>query len=200
MRYLILSVLALFLLAPFPAHAMNEDISKAESFLKGMRTAKADFIQRNNHGGILTGQFYLHRPGRLRFEYNEIDDFIVADGLLVYFYDSELGSQSNAPIGQTMADFLLREDLTLRDDLTVTDVRKGGGNTYLTIVQSDDPAAGYLDLTFSNVPYELRKWKVTDATGAVTEIELKNIEYDVELDSELFAYYKPKDPSKRFND
>jgi outer membrane lipoprotein-sorting protein len=82
----------------------NPDVKKAEAYLQGLKTAKADFVQISSLGSRLSGQFYLNRPGKLRFDYNEVDDFIVADGVFVYFYDSQLGEQSNAPIGQTLAD------------------------------------------------------------------------------------------------
>ncbi|PZQ44421.1 MAG: outer membrane lipoprotein carrier protein LolA, partial [Micavibrio aeruginosavorus] len=93
------------------AQVQDPEIAKAETYLQNLKTAQADFIQTSSLGSRLSGKFYLNRPGKLRFDYNEVQDFIVADGVFVYFYDSQLGSQSNAPIGQTLADFLLREDL-----------------------------------------------------------------------------------------
>lgn len=198
MRHLILSLLALFVTIGPATAASNPIVQKAEDYLRGLSTAKADFIQRSSDGSMLSGTFYLNRPGRLRFEYNEVKDFIVADGVFIYFYDAQLGEQSNAPIGTTLADFLLREDLKLSGDLTVQDVYSDKGLTHLTFAQTDDPGAGNVQLTFTEVPYQLRKWRVTDAQGAVTEIELKNMERDMKLKSSLFAYHDPK--PRRVND
>lgn len=202
MRGLFLAILIIGLFPPM-AHAeqlATEDVIKAETYLRNLTTAKADFIQRSSMGGVLTGKFYLSRPGKLRFEYNEVDDFIVADGLFIYFYDSELGEQSNAPIGQTLADFLLRDDLTLRDDMSVQEVHNSGGFTYMTIVQTADPAAGSVELIFSNVPYRLYKWRVTDPQGEVTEIELKNLETGMKLPGSLFGYIDPKHGKGHINE
>ena len=63
---------------------------KAENYLRGLKTAKANFIQSTSSGLQLFGTFYLDRPGKLRFEYDALDDFVVADGIFIYFYDSEL--------------------------------------------------------------------------------------------------------------
>jgi outer membrane lipoprotein-sorting protein len=193
MKTFLLSLMALVLMGA-AAHATANDpaVQKAEDYLRGLSTAKADFIQRSTLGGMLTGTFYLDRPGRLRFEYNEVKDFIVADGYFIYFYDSELGEQTNAPIGQTLADFLLRSDLKLSGDLRVNDVYSKDGFSYLTFTQTDDPDAGSVQLVFSEIPYQLRKWIVTDAQGAITEIELKNMERDMDLKDSLFAYFDPK--------
>ncbi len=106
MKHFILLLLAMFSFMPL-AHAqdMASDIARAENYLRNLSTVKADFIQTAHNGSRLSGTFYLNRPGKLRFEYNEVDDFIVADGFFIYFYDSEMQEQTNAPIGQTLADF-----------------------------------------------------------------------------------------------
>ena len=123
MKYFLL--IMLFILSGFhsaSAQTVANDIQKAEDYLRNLSTVKANFIQTAHNGARLSGTFYLNRPGKLRFDYNEIDDFIVADGLFIYFYDSELGEQSNAPIGQTLADFLLRENISLTGDIKVQDI------------------------------------------------------------------------------
>jgi outer membrane lipoprotein-sorting protein len=185
--------------APLTA-ANDPDVAKAESYLQSLDTAAADFVQVSSLGSRLSGQFFLDRPGRLRFNYNEVDDFIVADGVFIYFYDSQLGSQSNAPIGQTLADFLLREDLSLSGELRVTQLYKKDGEIFVTVVQRDDPAVGLVELVFTEVPYALSRWRVTDAQGHNTEVRLKNLRTGVRFtDSQLFAYHDPKG-RKRVND
>lgn len=177
-----------------PAHAQVRDasVTKAEQYLQNLDTAKADFVQISSLGSRLSGQFYLDRPGKLRFDYNEIDDFVVADGVFIYFYDSELGQQSNAPIGQTLADFLLRKDLRLSGDLRVNRVFKKDGQVLINISQTDNPEAGMVELVFTEIPYQLKSWRVTDAQGEVTEITLKNLQTGVKLDNSLFGYRDPK--------
>jgi len=177
-----------------------QDIARAESYLKNLKTAKANFVQRSDNGGRLTGTFYLKRPGKLRFEYNEVDDFIVADGLFIYFYDSELGEQSNAPIGQTLADFLLRKDLSLTSGLSVQRVDNSADVQVLTLAQKGDESAGIVRLFFNKSPYSLNKWQIVDATGATTEVALANMQTGMKLPSKLFAYFKPKSDKPHYNE
>ena len=167
-------------------------VRKAEAYLNNLSTAKADFIQTTSTGGRTSGTFYLDRPGKLRFEYNESDDFIVADGNFIFFYDAESGEQTNAPIGQTLADFLLRKDLRLSGDLQVSQVYSKDGYTSITMAQSDDPGAGQVELIFNEVPYRLVKWRVLDPTGEATEITLKNLETGMKLPVSLFRYVDPQ--------
>lgn len=188
-----------------PLTSANErlphSVRKAENFLRTLDTAKANFIQTNANGFQLNGTFYLNRPGKLRFDYDNIDDFIVADGIFIYFYDSEMEEQSNAPIGQTLADFMLRKDLRFTGDISVQHVKNSNQFTQITLAQTADPGAGQLILGFTEEPYRLKKWRVIDATGSITEVELFNIETGIKLDKELFVYKDPKRvPGSTFNE
>lgn len=194
MKHVIFALLGLlFFAAPAAAQMANADIQKAENYLQGLKTAQADFVQSTSSGSRMSGKFYLSRPGKLRFNYNEVKDFIVADGVFVYFYDSQLGEQSNAPIGQTLADFILRKDLRLKGDLVVQQFQKKDGYDFITLAQKNDPLAGQVELIFAQEPYALHGWSVTDAQGETTEIVLKNLQTDVSFDEgKLFSYHDPK--------
>jgi outer membrane lipoprotein-sorting protein len=175
-------------------------ISKAEDYLTALKTARARFVQTTHDGTQLVGTFYLERPGKLRFEYDEpIEDFVVADGFFIYFYDAELEEQTNAPIGQTLADFILRSDLSLNDDLQVTETKTAGGLHQITLVQEADPAAGSLTLGFSQDPFELKKWRVVDAQNMITEVELFYLKTGLTHPDGLFVYKAPKGSKPAYN-
>ena len=178
------------------------EIAQAEAYLHTLKTAKARFLQTAGDGSQAIGTFYISRPGKLRFEYDPpVKDFVVADGFFIYFYDSELREQSNAPIGQTMADFLLRSDLKLSGDVKVTEVKRGGDLIQISLVQTSDPASGTLMMGFTPEPFALKKWRVTDAQGSITEVELFQLQTGVNLPSSLFVYSDPKKlEGRRVND
>lgn len=191
---IVLFVLPLSVLAT-PA----QDIARVEAWFDSLRTARARFTQTDNTGQQLTGTFSLSRPGKLRFTYDASDDFIVADGVLIYFYDSVVGEQTNALIGTTLADFLLRADfrITGDGDLRVTDVRHEAGLLQVTIVQAGDPTGGSLSLAFREEPFDLAKWRVVDAAGQITEVELFHMERGVRFPKGTFVYKNPKGPGNR---
>jgi len=198
MKQLILFLTVLFLSAPALADRAA-DIRKAEDYFRTLGTVKSRFIQTAPDGKQTRGNFYLSRPGKLRFEYDPpLKDFVVADGLFIYFYDGQLKQQSNAPISQTLADFLLRKTIKLSGELKVSKISRDGGLLQMTLVQAAEPNAGELTLGFSETPkFELKKWRVKDSTGNITEIELFNIESGMKLPSSLFVYFDPN--KKGFN-
>ncbi len=172
----------------------TDEIARAEAYLNALDTGQARFVQTAHDGTQLVGTFYIDRPGKLRFEYDPpIEDFVVADGLFIYFYDAELKEQSNAPIGQTLADFFLRKEVALSGDITVTDVQRGGGLLQIKLAQTDDVEGGSITLGFIEEPeMQLKKWRIVDGQGLITEVELFYLQTDVKHPSGLFAYIDPE--------
>ncbi len=213
MRFMISKIICFVILAlgvftiPVLASASPEsakwagDVQAAEEYLQNLTTARARFVQTNHDGGQLVGTFYLERPGYLRFEYDPpMEDFIVADGFFIYFYDAELGEATNAPIGQTLAEFLLRSEIDLHDDLQAVEVKRGGGLLQITLAQEDDLEAGSLTLAFGEKPMELKKWRIVDGQGLITEVELFYFKTGMKHPSGLFSYLKPKPDKPQYNE
>lgn len=201
MRYIYIALILALIALPFTAQAEKtgafaKDAAAVETYLKNLGTAQARFVQTTHDGTQLVGTFYLQRPGKLRFEYDApIEDFVVADGFFIYFYDAELGEQTNAPIGQTLADFILREDLSLSGDLKVKGIKRAGGFLQVELQQAADPEAGSLTLAFKeskDIPLTLSKWRIVDGQGLITEVELFYLKKDIKHPKNLFVYADPK--------
>lgn len=183
--------------APPPLSAEEQArLPAIEGYLNGIRTLKSKFIQSSDDGaGLATGTFQLLRPGRMRIDYDPPNgNFIVADGSFVYFWDAEVKEQQNSPIGSTLADFLLREDIRLSGDVTVIGMNSQDGLLEVTLVQAKDPGLGSLTLVFEEKPFSLRKWRVLDAQGRTTEVALQGPQFGVSLDKDQFYF---RDPGRR---
>lgn len=199
MRTLLFAFVLLFSLPAVAADRLPE-VGAVETYLNNITTLKARFIQTSQDGSQAAGNFMLKRPGRLKFTYDEpIKDFIVADGLLIYYYDSQLKEQSNAPISQSLADFFLRKNLQLSGDIQVTDIKRDGGFLQVSLAQASDPMAGTLTLALAENPMQLKKWRVVDAQGLITEVELFDIVTGIRLDNDLFHYYNPERKKEKLN-
>ena len=183
-----------------PAKNWEPEIQKVESYLNNLHSARARFVQTTHDGTQLVGTFYLERPGKLRFEYDPpIEVFVVADGTFIYFYDAEMKEQSNAPIGQTLADFFLRPDLRMDGDIKVTDLVRKGDLLQIKMVQTSDPEAGSLTLGFTENPLSLKKWRVVDGQGLITEVELFYLKTDITHPANLFVYMDPNKGQGKLN-
>ncbi|MGH1374791.1 MAG: LolA family protein [Alphaproteobacteria bacterium] len=183
--------------------ASVEDIERAEKYLQNLKSAQARFVQTTHDGVQLVGTFYMKRPGKLRFEYDPpIENFVVADGIFIYFYDAELEEQTNAPISTTLANFFLRKEFSLTGDLIVKDAKYAGGLLQVKVVKADEPESGSITFAFDKKPFELKKWRVIDAQGLITEVELFYLKKGVKHESGLFSFVDPKrtDEKPSYND
>lgn len=190
-----LSILVLLALIAAPALADDAaDVRAVEKYLNSLTTLKARFSQMDATGKVLTGDFMLKRPGRMRFQYDPpMTDFIVADGFFVYYYDGEMKQQSNTLISRSLADFFLRKDIRLSGDIKVARLaRDEFGMLRMTLTQSENPAEGSLTLFFFENPLSLQKWQVIDAQGATTDISLSDVKTEIKLKGGLFHYYDPE--------
>ncbi len=194
------TVLAALLLAgPAPAQPTiaaqdAEIVQRVEDYLETLTTVQARFVQHSQAGGFAQGTFYLSRPGRMRIEYDPPIPFLyVADGFWLTFWDDELKQRTDVPLGSTLADFLIREDVSLSGDITVRDVRRSAefGEVEIDLIQTGDPGAGMLTLVFADEPMAFRRWTVLDAQGLFTEVTLNDPSYGVDLDNSLFRAPRP---------
>ncbi|MFT6944322.1 MAG: outer membrane lipoprotein-sorting protein, partial [Yoonia sp.] len=55
-------------------------LAQISGYLNQLETAQGGFTQFNQDGTLSTGQIYIKRPGRIRFEYNPPEESMVIAG------------------------------------------------------------------------------------------------------------------------
>lgn len=177
----------------------QEALAEVEAYLNGVKSLRARFIQVAPDGGLAEGDFYLRRPGRLRFEYDPpVPILIVGDGFLLHYQDKELGQINEWPIFDTPIGSLSRDEVGFGKDLLVTDVKTDPGRIVVTVVRREDPGEGSLTLYFTRDPMTFAQWRVKDAQGQVTTVALEDLEINVAVSAELFVWNPPKGPRNQF--
>ncbi len=189
-------------LAPAPlfaaeqaAHLSNQDksdIARIENYLNNLKNISADFMQIDDAGGIMHGTLDISRPGKMHVAYNPPNkDFIIADGSFVHIWDDSLQNQTNVPQGSSLAEFILRDPVKLAGDVTITKIQHFAAKIEVTLVQTTDPGAGSLTLVFEDRPLNLRQWKVLDAEGHSTGVNLQNMEEVASFPRDTFVFVPP---------
>jgi outer membrane lipoprotein-sorting protein len=179
--------------AALPPAAHAEELARVEQYLNRLTTLKADFVQVNPDGRTVTGELYYQRPDKMRLDYNPPSDIlIVSDGWTIVYYDRRLEQVSHLFPNSTPLGFLLRDKIRLSGDVTVTDVRRAAGELHVTLVQTDEPNQGSIQLSFAEEPMELRRWTLFDAEGHATHLVLERPQTGLRLDRELFRFRDPQ--------
>jgi len=188
---LLLTPLAGFAAAPIPAPLTQQDtleLQRIAAYLNGIRTLKARFQQYASNG-ISTGEVWVARPGRMRFEYEAPASVtLLADSESVYYFDKGLGQTSKYELRSTPAWFFLKDPISFGADVVVTRFEHQGGLIRVTVVESVQPDAGSLTLVLTENPLTLRQWTVIDQQGKSTTVNLSDLQFGVALDPSLFQY------------
>jgi outer membrane lipoprotein-sorting protein len=163
-------------------------VERVSSYLTNVQTLVGDFVQVGPDGTRTEGQFYIQKPGKVRFEYNppaKID--IVADGQSVVVRDRELATQDVYPLSQTPLRFLLSDRIDLLKDTNLVSV--SADDVFVTVVIEEKTAlvgTNRLMLMFGAKDFQLRQWTVTDPQGYDTTVAVYNLDTNTKPDPSMF--------------
>ncbi len=167
------------------------DLARIERYLTDIRTLHSRFLQVSSVGMPVEGDLYLNRPGKMRFEYDPpYPAMLMADGLVLLYYDKELKEETYLPLWETPLWFLLRDEVVLDDSVRVVGLERGPAVLRVTVEQNEETPQGRVTLVFADQPLTLKKWIVTDAQGVTTEVALIAPRVGVEIDEDIFDRLK----------
>ncbi len=173
-------------------------LARANQALNDITTATGRFSQIDPSGHFSQGTFYISRPGRMRFEYDDpVPQTLVADGTTLAIEDRDLETIDRVPLSATPLNLILRESADLAADANILNIRKIGGLVAILISDKSGEAEGQLELFFDADNYDLRKWESVDVSGQRTTVDLMQVEKDVSLSARLFRLEDPEDEDER---
>ena len=188
-RRALLALGAAFVASPTFA-ASKLPLNAISRYINGITTAKTDFTQINDDGTLSTGTLFIHRPGRMRFEYNPpMDLLVMAGGQQVGIFDgkSNVKSAERYPLKRTPLNLILEKNVNLARRNMVVGHDFDGTATVVTAQDPEHPEYGRLQLKFTDNPVELRQWVVTDGQGSKTTVVLGQLQKTGALAQSLFS-------------
>ena len=103
------------------------------NYLSNMQVMTGNFVQVAPDGRRTQGEFYISKPGRVRFEYDDPSPIeLVADGQSVVVRDRKLATQDVYPLSQTPLRFLLADHVNLMKDTNLVAVY--ADDVFVTVV------------------------------------------------------------------
>lgn len=171
-----------------PAMAAPISLAEISRYFNSFRTAQSDFTQVNSDGTLSTGRLMIHRPGRVRFEYDAPDNSLVlaSSGSVNVFDARSNAGPSVYPLSRTPLNLILDDVVNLRRERMVVRHYEDGPTTSVVAQDPAHPEYGSIRLVFSANPTELRQWVITDDMGAETTVILGTMRTGVSLGSFLF--------------
>ncbi len=161
---------------------------KVSAYLSSLQNVSGNFVQVGPDGSRTTGDLYLQKPGKIRFEYDAPSPIaIVADGSSVIVRDRKLATQDVYPLSQTPLRFLLSDRIDLLRDTNVIGI--SADDLYVSVtIEEKQPLVGTsrLMLMVGAKDNKLKQWTVTDPQGYDTTVAVYNLDTSKRLDPGLF--------------
>jgi outer membrane lipoprotein-sorting protein len=162
--------------------------ARVSSYLSSLQTLVGNFVQVGPDGSKVKGDFYIQKPGKVRFEYDPPSPIdIVADGSSLVVRDRNLATQDVYPLSQTPLRYLLSDRIDLLKDTNVISV--ASDDLYISITIEEKQAligTSRLLLMVGVKDGQLKQWTVTDPQGYDTTVAIYNLDAGKKLDPNLF--------------
>ena len=162
--------------------------AKVSSYLSSLQTLVGNFVQVGPDGSKTKGDFYIQKPGKVRFEYEAPSPIaIIADGSSLAVRDRKLATQDIYPLSQTPLRFLLSDRIDLLKDTNVVSVTSD--EVYISVTIEEKQAligTSRLMLMIGTKDGQLKQWTVTDPQGYDTTVAVYNLDSSKKVDPGLF--------------
>ena len=185
-RWLAICAMSLIPTLSFAAEQLK--LADISAYLNSLTTVKSKFTQINDDGSISTGQLYISRPGRMRFEYDPPEDaLVIAAAQAVYIIDGKSNQPPETyPLRRTPLSLILGRNINLGRANMVEKAVFDGTSTTVTARDPENPGTGFIELSFTDSPTQLRQWVIHDANGGKTTVILGEFETGMNLPRSLF--------------
>jgi outer membrane lipoprotein-sorting protein len=162
--------------------------ARVSAYLSSLQTLVGNFVQVGPDGTKTKGDFYIQKPGKVRFEYEDPSPIaIIADGSSVAVRDRKLATQDIYPLSQTPLRYLLSDRIDLLKDTNVVNVT--ADDLFISVTIEEKQAligTSRLMLMIGAKDGQLKQWTVTDPQGYDTTVAVYNLDSSKKLDPGLF--------------
>ncbi|HSP50855.1 MAG TPA: outer membrane lipoprotein carrier protein LolA [Pseudolabrys sp.] len=153
-------------------------VERVNNYLSTMQILSGKFVQVGPDGRRTQGTFFISKPGKVRFEYDDPSPIeLIADGQSVVVRDRNLATQDVYPLSQTPLRFLLADHVDLSKDTSLVAVY--ADDVFITVVVEEKNGVvgtSRLMIMFNAKDLQLKQWTVTDPQGYDTTVAVYNLD------------------------
>ena len=191
----IFSIFLIFIFSAEVTLPKNKSIKLIKDYLGDIKTLQAEFSQTNHTEDIMTGIFFLKKPGKIRLSYDPPQNLqIVSKQQAVLIFDPKNGGSGplTYPLHSTPLSFLIKNDLSLFINENGESLELGN----LIIFKVRNPQYN-LSIEFNKNPVSLLGWEFENQMGELIKIRLNNIHKNKYISDEIFKTEKDYERLKK---
>lgn len=160
---------------------------KIADHFSSVKTMMGEFVQFGPRGEQTGGKFYIERPGKLRFNFDDPSPLrVIADGRNVVVGNVKLKTWDIYPLSKTPLSLLLADKIDLSDD-SVRSVKEEPDLTTIILGNKTIFGDSTITMMFDSKTSDLRQWTITDAQNKETSVMVYNVQNGVNFDERVFT-------------
>jgi outer membrane lipoprotein-sorting protein len=181
------TAIPLSVFAQAAAAASNNKTAQAiADHFSSVGTMQGEFVQFGPRGEQTGGKFFIQRPGRLRFNYDDPSPIrVIADGKNVAIGNMKLKTWDLYPLSKTPLSLLLAQRIDLSAG-SVKGVKEESDLTTIALGNNTVFGNSTITMMFDPKTYDLRQWTITDNQGKDTSVMVFNVKTGMQFDDKVF--------------
>jgi outer membrane lipoprotein-sorting protein len=166
---------------------VSADLAHIDAALNSTKSFSGRFAQYGSDGSFMSGQIFLKRPGKIRFEYDAPAPLLmVSDGVTLTQIDRQLETKDRVPLKATPLAFFLAETVNLENDVEITSLQKTANSVRVTARDGSGEVEGAITMVFDPQTLALSEWIIHDSFGQQTRIILSELAYNQKINPRKF--------------
>ena len=167
----------------------NKYIDIIEEDWNNTQTISGRFHQKLNDDNIVSGNFYIQKPYKSNFTYDNELENIITSKFFINIVDNKKFLIDRYPIINQPIYKILSEEISLKETFEILSIKIINNEIAINLVSKNNSSdsKAKIKLTFNGDDYSLKNWEIIDDLGQSTYLEFTKIRKNISIDQELFV-------------
>ena len=167
----------------------NKYIDIIEEDWNNTQTISGRFHQTLNDDDIISGNFYIQKPYKSNFTYDNELENIITSKFFINIVDNKKFLIDRYPIINQPIYKILSEEINLKETFKILSIKIINNEIAINLVSKNNSSdsKAKIKLTFNGDDYSLKNWEIIDDLGQSTYLEFTKIRKNISIDQELFV-------------
>ena len=166
----------------------NKYIDIIEEDWNNTQTISGRFHQTLNDDDIISGNFYIQKPYKSNFTYDNELENIITSKFFINIVDNKKFLIDRYPIINQPIYKILSEEISLKETFEILSIKIINNEIAINLVSKNNSSnsKAKIKLTFNGDDYSLKNWEIVDDLGQSTYLEFTKIRKNISIDQEWF--------------
>ena len=153
------------------------------------QTISGRFHQKLNDDDIVSGSFYIQKPYKSNFTYDNELENIITSKFFINIVDNKKFLIDRYPIINQPIYKILSEEISLKETFEILSIKIINNEIAINLVSKNNSSdsKAKIKLAFNGDDYSLKNWEIIDDLGQSTYLEFTKIRKNISIDQELFV-------------